>query len=618
MKTFFKGVRDIFKNYYFIIFAALALILPDVMLKRLVYPGSFTESYVPVAAGFFTLGWVCLILFFCVFVLSKRWGRIIFLVLSVFFTVFSFSEYIYYKIFEQFFWLKSIALAGEGADYLDYVTKMIDASLLVCTLFAFVFMILAAACWKRPAMQMRVRCLLMIVPVLILSVVHICMQPEFHHDGMDQWDTWRKPRPVYENFNDVNRSFEVTGLYQFVYLNAYTAIFPHEQYSEEDYAKVDAFFDEKGKMPVNDYTGLFEGKNVIAVMMESMDTWTIDKKTTPTLYHMMYNGINFSNYNAPLFGVGFTFSSEFAFNTGYFTPLSANSAAHFSRNEFPYALANLFKEAGYATNSFHFNDAGFYNRGIMHKAFGYEKYNALSDFGLAGVEAELDSNILKNEALYQKMTEKEPFFNFVITYSAHLPYTDDSAKLQLAKQYRPDLINRSIHQEKNNVQILAADTDAFFKQLLQRLEADGLLDNTVIVAYTDHFAYGVSDEQMLSMWKGNKLSYRVPAFIYAKGMKPKRVTKPMMTVDWAPTLVNLFGLKRDGGYLGSDVLDPENKGFAYFENWSWLDSKMYYNPSDETVEETEYIQNQNQRVKDSMETNNIVVLGDYYKKHKKK
>lgn len=615
MKVAFRNIACVLKKYYFILFAVVALVLPDVMLKRLIAPGSFSEGFVSVVADVFTVAWICFIVLFCVFVLPKKWGRIVFLVLSFAFLALAFSEYIYYKIFNQFFWLKSIALAGEGTDYLNYVVTMVNKNQLIMVAVSVLSMILAAVLWQTPAKKSKWRWTCLLAPVLVLVGVHVYLQPALHSDAMNQWDTWRKPRPVYKNFNDVNRSFEITGLYQFTYLNLYTIVFPNERYSEEDYKKVEQFYAQKGEMAENEYTGLFEGKNVIAVMLESIDTWTIDRRTTPTLYKMMYNGINFSGYHAPMFGVGFTFSSEFAFNTGYFTPLSATSAAHFSTNQFPYALANLFKEAGYTTNSFHFNDAGFYNRGIMHKAFGYEKYNALADFGLTGIEAELDSNMMKNEAVYKKMTEKQPFFNFVITYSAHLPYTDDSAKLQLAKEYRPDLVNLAMHQEKNNMQILAADTDAFFKQLLDRLEADGLLDDTVIVAYTDHFAYGISDEKMLNMWKGNDLSYRVPAFIYAKGIRPKRVTKPMMTVDWAPTLVNLFGLNRTGGYLGNDVLNPDYDGFAYFENWSWLDHEQYYNPSEEGAETSDYITERNQLVRDSMEVNNIVVLGDYYKKH---
>lgn len=607
------------KKYYFLIFCVLALILPEALLMGLVSPGVFTEGYVAVVSKIFSLSWVCLIVIVCVFLLPKRFGRVLYILLSGFFIVLSFSEYIYYRLFDQFFWLKSILLAGEGTDYLDYVVKLIDGKLILFTLLAIFSLVFACIFWKAPARKRKIRFLLLLLPILALVGTHIYMQPELHHDATDQWDIWRKPRVVYQNFNDVNKCLEASGLYQFTYLNLYTALMPNHSYDEDSLVKADEYFALKEELPVNRYTGLFEGKNVIVVMMESMDTWMIDEKHTPTIDMMMKKGINFTNFNAPFFGTGFTLSSEFAFNTGFFTPVSAASASKFSTNSFPYAPARLFQEKGYRVNSFHFNDSEFYNRGILHRGFGYEKYHSAADFGISGVEAELDSNLMKSDEFYEKMTESTPFFNFVVTYSAHLPYMGESDKLILAKEYRPDLIDEGTHEEMNNIQILAADTDEFFRLLLERLREDGLMKDTVIVAYTDHFAYGVSDRALLDEWKGEALSYRVPAFIYAEGLKPVKVSKPMMTIDWAPTLVNLFGLSREGRYIGNDILDPKNSGFAYFETWGWLDDKMYYVPSEGasnaelSSEEALYIEKQNQRVRESIEINDAVVLGDYYK-----
>lgn len=611
-----KKACGILKNYYFIIFSVIALLVPDLMLKSVLGEGFFKQNYVGNVNGIFTAGWILLIIVLSVFVIPKLWGKITFAITSLFFTILSLCQYIYFKIFDQFFWIKSVLVADEGANYLDYAIKMIDLRLAICTLVSVISLIMALIFWKSPTFKRKQKTIFFVVPALVLLITHICMQPELHGDPKNEWDTWRRPRIVYKNFNDANKSIEISGFYQFTFRDIFKTICPIRRYGKKDYKRIDDYFEKKGEPPVNEYTGLFEGKNVIAVMMESIDTWTIDKKRTPTLYKMMKNGIEFTNYNAPFFGVGFTFSSEFAFNTGFFTPVSAVSASNFSSNSFPYALARLFKEKGYSANSFHFNSPEFYNRGIMHKSFGYEKYHSLSEFGITGTEAELDSNILRNDELYNKMTEKTPFYSFFITYSAHLPYSGDSAKLELAKEYRPDLINSKIDEEKNNMQILAADTDKFFEQLLKRLEEDGLLENTVIIAYTDHFAYGISDQEKLSEWKGNKLSYNVPAFIYAKGLKPQKIRKPMMTIDWAPTIVNLFGLERDGRYIGNDIFEPSNKGFALFETWGWMDDKMYYVPSEDTPppDKISYVESQNSRVKEALEINDAVVLGDYYKK----
>ncbi len=604
------------KRYYFFLFLALTLIFPEILLKGMQGKGFFAEEYVKTVSYIFELCWIFLIIFFCVFILPKKAGRIVFSVVSSLFIILSLSQYIYHRIFDQFFWLKSIMLAGEGKDYFSYALQMVDKRLLVFVSAAFISLIIGLFGWEKPKTKLKTGVLISLLPVITLVFTHVGMRPEIHRDNMNVWDTWKKPRVVYKNFNDINKCFELTGLYHLTYLDLYKTIFPGEKYSEEDLIKIEEYFNSKGEPGKHKYTDIFEGKNVIAVMMESMDTWMIDEKTTPTLYKMMNKGINFTNYNAPFFGVGFTFSSEFAFNTGFFTPVSAISASNFSTNSFPYALARLFKEKGYAVNSFHFNSPEFYNRGIMHKSFGYDKYNSFADFNLTGTEAELDSNILKNDELYEKMTEQTPFFNFFITYSAHLPYKGDSPKLLLAKEIWADRINEEVMEERNNIEILASDTDEFFRQLLERLQEDDLLKDTVIIGYTDHFAYGVSDSELIKEWKGDTLSYTVPAFIYAEGITPQKIAKPMMTIDWAPTIVNLFGLSKEGRYIGGDILDPENPGFAYFETWGWMDSSMYYIPSEEELfsDQQEHIEMQNQRVRDSITANDTVVLGDYYKK----
>ncbi len=614
VKEFYKRY---IKPYYFLLFAIVAMLLPDILLRRLLTPGVFTERYVSVATSLFSLGWSLFFILFCWLVLPKKVGKTVFAILNVAFLALSVSECVYYKIFEQFFWLRSIALAGEGADYFGYAAKLINPEIILFFVGTLVCMVAALVTWKKPSFRYSRRIPFLVFPVLLLVGTHVLMQPGLHGDSANDWDVWRKPRIVYKNFNDVNKSLEISGIYQFSYLNLYTAIFPQSHnLSKDDRAMADEFFTLKGEPGKNAYTGLLKGKNVIAVMMESMDTWMINETHTPTLYKMMNEGIHFTNYNAPFFGVGFTFSSEFAFNTGFFTPVSASSASKFSNNTFPYALPRLFQEAGYTTNSFHFNSPEFYNRGIMHKTFGYEDYNSAADFEIVGAEAELDSNLIQNDAFYEKMTEKTPFFNFFITYSAHLPYSGSSEKLSLAKTYRPDLVDEEERLEKNNALLLAADTDAFFRILLQRLEADGLLDDTVIIAYTDHFAYGISDSALLAECKGDTLSYCVPAFIYGKGIKAKKVDKPMMTIDWAPTIANLFDLSKEARYLGHDALGPKEDAFVYFETGAWMDTEMHHIPSEEKLPpDTEiYVQKQTQKMKESIKINDIVVLGDYYKK----
>ncbi|MBE7031495.1 MAG: hypothetical protein E7401_00865 [Ruminococcaceae bacterium] len=614
MKQKFKAFLKFINEYYFLVFAAIALFLPDLLLRALVWPNRpFVELYVGPVAWIFSAVWVFLILFVCTIVLPKKWGRLLYIVTNVFFIILAFCQYVYCGIFEQFFWLKSIALAGEGADYLDYALDYIDIPLVVCTLAAIGALVLAAIRWKKPPLKHKAWWLIALVPVIALGGLNFVMSPELFGDSEDDWDSWRKPRVVYKQFTDVNKSFDVSGLYQFTLRDLLRTVFPVNKYSKEDFKRVEEFF-EQPPVSENEYTGVLKGKNVIAVMLEGIDTWMIDEKYTPTMCYMMENGLNFTNYHAPTFGTGHTFNSEFAFNTGYFNPITAVSATNFSANRYPYSLANILRDEGYLANSFHYNDPEFYNRGIMHNSLGFEKYNSFPDFGMPETVSQADSNILSNDGIYAKMIEKQPFYDFVITYSGHVPYTFDDAKLSTAKQNHPDLINPEMNKEKNNCLILAADTDDFFRQLLTKLNDDGILENTVIVAYTDHYAYGFSDQKLLEEYKQGENIYRVPAFIYSPGLKAQTIDKPMMTVDFLPTILNLLGAKCPDYFIGNDILNPENEGFVYFGNKAWMDGKMYYVPSDEepAKEKKEHIRAGNARVAESCEINDIVITGDYF------
>lgn len=615
LKTKLKALMRFFKHNIFILFAFVSLVLPDLQLRWLVLPKIFQEAFVAPASWCFTAAWVIFIILVCV-LLPKKSGRITYIITASLFIILSLCQYIYFKIFDQFFWLKSIALVGEGAEYLSFAVKYIDEWLLSCTLTAVLCLVFASFGWNSFSSKSKKWWFLVLLPIATISALHIFMQPGLHGDSSDDWDSWRKPRVVYKNFNDVNKSLDVCGLYQLTFRDAFNTFIAPDDYGKKQMEKVSQYFEQKPAISKNEYTGLLKGKNVVAVMLEGIDTWMIDQKHTPTISKMMRQGINFTNYYSPFFGTGHTFNAEFAFNTGLFTPISAVSAVNFSANSYPYALPKLFEEAGYSVNSFHYNDSEFYNRGIMHKSFGYEKYHSFTEFGMPETVSQADSNILKSDDIYNKITDGKPFFSFVITYSGHVPYTFDDAKLAVAKENHPELVNPAVDKEKNNCQILAADTDDFFKLLLDRLESDGLLDDTVIIAYTDHYAYGFSDQQKLASFKEGEILYRVPAFIYAKDLPSEKISKPMMTIDWLPTLINLFDLKTDGKYIGNDVLDKNTPGFVYFGNSAWLDEKMYYVPSDAApkAEDAEHIKSQSARVKESFEINDIIVSGDYYGK----
>jgi len=352
-------------------------------------------------------------------------------------------------------------------------------------------------------------------------------------------------------------------------------------------------------------------------LMESMDLALINEKYTPTIKYMMDNGINFTNHYMPNVGMGYTFNAEFAVNTGYYSPTHESSASIYTKNSFPFGVANMFNNNGYTSNSFHFNVRNFYNRAVMHRQFGYKDYKSFMDY-LSIEKCVQDSEASKSDKIYSMMTEGDKFFDFVITYSAHLPYDTEDNKLKGALSNYEELIDEELDIELRNAYLLAHDTDEFFRVLLERLKEDKLLNDTVIIGFADHYAYGLSDKEEIKRLRGrgeDEILERTPFFIYSPKLKPMEVNKVTSTIDILPTMLNIMGLDKCNYYIGQDAFSDNYKGLVYFPNGNWFDGNIYYkgdNKKSYTPQELEYIDSVNKYIVKNTTINDYVISTDYF------
>ena len=61
------------------------------------------------------------------------------------------------------------------------------------------------------------------------------------------------------------------------------------------YNKLNNYFINRNITPKNEYTGIFEGKNLIVILMESTNEIFINEKEYPTLYKLYTEGFSFRN-----------------------------------------------------------------------------------------------------------------------------------------------------------------------------------------------------------------------------------------------------------------------------------------------------------------------------------
>lgn len=603
----------------FVFCAVFPFFLADIIMRFGINFMTVSDAKYYVVPILFDICWVFGLTYLCYGVLPRLAGKILYTLLYLFFHILFLANYVYFCIFDEFMWIGNIRLAGESMDYLSEALSHFHGGVIALMALYLLFLVVTLAFWQRPVYRKWYpRCVLAVIPFLLVALLHEGVMADARYQkSQGAWEVWEKPPLVYQHFQDANKSLNMCGFYQFTMKGIYRELTKTETHTSGELQHCEEYFEAKRSLPPNQMTGILRGKNVVFVLMESMDDWMITEQYTPTLRYMMDNGINFTNHYMPHRGTGYTFNAEFAMNTGFYCPRGVSSTSVYVNHSFPYAMPAMFGEEGYRVSSFHFNGPEFYNRKSMHRRFGYEEYYWLMNY-MSLETCVQDSQVPQNNAVYERMTQ-DKFFDFFISYSAHFPYDVEDNKLKGAKANYPELIDESLDEETKNMLLLAHDTDMFFANLAERLKADGLYENTVIIGVTDHYAYGMKNKEKLEQYTleaGSSIMERVPFFIFCPSLEPVTVEKVTSAIDIVPTITNLFGMD-SGYYMGSDAFDEAYPGFVYFSGGSWFDGNIFYQPSQNIRsydEETQaYIMQMHETIQQMEQINDCVIESDYFK-----
>ena len=576
-KKFLSSAAGILLSHLYLVFSFGIL---DVWL-RVVTRWIGAYSIFELAPNLFTLLWSVVLASIVTIIPSQKVGRILYGVVYFLFMIYAIVQYGAYLVLGKFLYVSDFLYAGEGADYASWVIDLLTPSFLVQAFILIavgVIGLLFFPHYEHRKGNARL-CWTVRIAAVIICIFATLFVPKLYgsRNAVEDWNDFVNPSFEYHQFTNSNFDMELTGIYQFMVRDLQVQLDRKIGRAEKLQLATD-FFAHKDVHQTNSMTGIFEGKNVIVVMMETMDDWLISEEDTPTLYRMASNGIWLKNMYTPQYSNGYTFNTEFAFNTSVYPYSNGNVAYSLLRNSFNLSLANHFVNTGYAANSFHVASESFYNRGQMHKSWGLTEYHCYQDYAPESVGYFDDSYLICSNPLYESLISNAPFFSFVITYSPHLPYTDEDALTKTALAAYPQY-DVAEDREVNILRAKARLTDDMFAGLLRRLEEDGILEDTVIVAFGDHYAYGLSDKdrlQQLSSEAGSDILERTPAFIYCAGSDlSMEVDKVAQITDLAPTILNLFGLDVPKEIMGRDIFADDYEGYAIFPNGTWLTNTTY-------------------------------------------
>ena len=390
------------------------------------------------------------------------------------------------------------------------------------------------------------------------------------------------------------------------------------------------FFNLESPTYKNEYTGLFEGKNLIYIMAESFDGYMVSKERTPTLYKMIHNGFDFTNFYSTtnLSTIG----GEFQELTGLIPDLTCLSwkwrESQGYGNYYPYGLGNLFKDRGYKTYAYHNHDYDFQDRYVYLKALGFDNYmgcgNGIENKGVVcgfyGFPESDDEMIM---GTYNDYIKDNHFMVYYATVSGHMSWEFTDNKMSIKHQ---DEVKDLDNSETIKAYIAAnLELELALSDLLKVLEDNGRLNDTVIVLAADHHPYGLSFEQMQEL-AGKQIDetfelYRNNLIIYNPEVEHTTITKPCSTIDVLPTTLNLFNIKYDSRIIiGKDILSTSN-GLVVFADDSWLNEKGKYNnntgefinTTNETVN-SDYITRMTNVVANRKLVSKNIMYYDYYRK----
>ncbi len=578
IKNFFYSIKKYIVTHRYTIYLAVPFLLMDIITRIFGYKIGYFPTFYP-APNIFTLVWI--FLFLGVVTCLRGIGSKI-----AYWTLFSLSfilfltNAIYYSFTSFYFSFNLMLMAGEGSSYIW--DTIIHANPLIYVL-AILIVIIAVVVFKKAPEKKVFRPKRLGVIFLIFIVLHLlaplCLG--FANSNL-KWSSFRNPRNIYNSYSDSNKSMRVSGLYEYSFRNFYiTFLKPKENINSEDKDFLDKIYTTEDTKQPDEYTGIFKDKNVIFLQLEGMDNWLLTKKTTPNLYGLMQNSINFKDHYSIYTGGGSTFNSEFAVNTGFTTPVSYTENVYtLNTNTFDYTMAKLFKKEGYAVNAFHMNTSGFYSRGINYKAWGYDNYFGLQDIAKYDtLDYELDRELILNKTFYDNMfKQNKKFVDYIITYTPHTPFTTTKEVGQLVAEMKYGKDNIPDLSEEETAKLMVGETDYMVGLLIQALKDNNLYDNTVIVAYSDHYLYTINDKTVLDKntnTLGNLINH-TPFFIWSSDMQPKNINKVTMQMNILPTVLNLFGIDYNSNYyLGTNALAKNYKGIAFFSDYSWYDGNVY-------------------------------------------
>lgn len=630
--------------FYYILF----IIYEELTLSCLLF-GTFPSSFWLIILFSIPIGIVLNILSS---IFKPKANEIITYVITIFIVILFGAQIVYYSMYESILSFYSIVNGGQVTEFMDVIFDMILRNWYGILFFALPIIILFILHKKKIIdfeKQSLKQLLIKIGTVILVQIIAlICVnfintkdiysnKNLYYNTHVPKLATKRMGfitalRLDFQRFafgfeeklsanvsakddKDLNEEYNVTNI-------DFDKLINEEQ--DEVIKEMHEYFKNQEPSKKNEYTGIFEGKNLIVLVGESFSSLAIREDLTPNLYKLYNEGFQFDNFYTPIFPVS-TADGEYITDTSLIPKEGVWSFKEIVGNYMPYSYANSFEKLGYSSNAYHNHTATYYERDKYINTMGYNSYLAVG----TGLEDRMDTSKWPNsdyEMINVTMNDyinNEKFLAYYMTVSGHLNYTKNGNAMT-SKNW--DSVKDLPYSDKAKGYLAAnIELDKAVGEIISQLELAGKLEDTVIIISGDHYPYGLTLNEIneLSTYErdGTFEKYQMPFLIWSGAMhEPVKVDKVGSSLDILPTVLNLFGIEYDSRLLmGRDILSESNP-IAIFSDRSFITDKGKYNAltgkfiaNDEEEITDEYIKEMKNIVYKKYQMSRLVLEKDYYR-----
>lgn len=379
--------------------------------------------------------------------------------------------------------------------------------------------------------------------------------------------------------------------------------------------------------PDPEMLGVAEGRNIIAISLESLQSFVINEEMNGQVITPFLNELTtdpdtfyFSNFYHQT-GLGKTSDSEFLLENSLYPRNGA--AVFFTHSGNTYnSLSKKLGENGYHTNVMHANNKSFWNRDIMYDALSIDKLYDVESYEIG--EGDAVNWGMKDIPFVQQSAElmlgmPQPFYSRLIMLTNHYPFDLDEEDMYIEPY---DSNSKTLNKYFQSVRYM----DEAIKVLFEDLKEKGLYDNSIIVMYGDHYGISENHNKAMGMYLDKEITpfdnaklQKVPLFVHIPGYgEGKEVETVSGQLDLRPTILHLMGIETKGDLqLGTDIFSPDYEEFVVFRDGRFITDQYVYTTdvcydtnTGEPVEDQAVCDAYEKRAMEELDYSDMIINGD--------